>query len=472
MLEKIKRNKIISGINAFQDGVYYPLVLGAVVVLAHILHLDIAGFALLAVCVSFTNIFADDIRPAIPAMFLMQFAVSPRDNVTEIAAYFSNPAVIAVLALVAAMIVVTALLRLFFYRQARGLLKKRRLLYGLLLWSAALLLSGLFSKYYAADSMLLSLSLILTQLGFYMFFSASLKHRDDNLEYAAKVCVTVAAVILIELVYLYATKYTYGRPLDSDWKGLIVIGWGISNTIGELLVFMLMPCFYLVYSKRCGWIYYIFATAIMAGVYFTLSRNALLIGCAAYLAGTVFCLIKGKNRRALIIAACVLLFFLLGFGIFGLVTGKLDYIFAFFKSVLFDDRGRFALWGNMLKMFAEYPVFGTGFSAYGTIGGASMKMAHNTLVQVLSSCGAVGLGMYIFHRFETVKLFVTRPSVPRLFFGAAVAVYLAMALLDPIFFYANFALYYTLFLVLSEKDLDACAEKEVKENSEKKFDNR
>lgn len=49
MLEKIKRNKIISGINAFQDGVYYPLVLGAVVVLAHILHLDIAGFALLAV---------------------------------------------------------------------------------------------------------------------------------------------------------------------------------------------------------------------------------------------------------------------------------------------------------------------------------------------------------------------------------------------------------------------------------------
>jgi hypothetical protein len=53
-----------------------------------------------------------------------------------------------------------------------------------------------------------------------------------------------------------------------------------------------------------------------------------------------------------------------------------------------------------------------------------------------------------------------------------VAVYLAMALLDPIFFYANFALYYTLFLVLSEKDLDACAEKEVKENSEKKLDNR
>ena len=461
MLEKIKRNKIISAVNAFQDSVYYPLALGAVVVLAHILRLDILGFVLLAVGVSFTNIFADDIRPAIPAIFLIQFAVSPRDNVTDIAAYFFNPAVIAALALVAVMIVVTALLRLFFYRQARELLKKRRLLYGLLLWSAALLLSGLFSKYYAADSMLLSLSLILTQLGFYMFFSASLKHREDNLEYAAKVCATVAAVIIIELVYLYATKYTYGRPLDSDWKGLIVIGWGISNTIGELLVFMLMPCFYLVYSKRCGWIYYIFVTLIMAGVYFTLSRNALLIGCAAYVAGTVLCLVRGQNRRALLIAVCVLLVILSGFGIFALVTGRLNYIFAFFKSVLFDDRGRFALWNNMLSMFTEYPVFGTGFSAYGTISGASMKMAHNTLVQVLSSCGVVGLGMYIFHRFETVRLYIARPNVPRSFFGAAVAVYLAMALLDPIFFYANFALYYTLFLVLSEKDLDACAEKDV-----------
>ena len=137
MLEKIKRNKIISAVNAFQDSVYYPLALGAVVVLAHILRLDILGFVLLAVGVSFTNIFADDIRPAIPAIFLIQFAVSPRDNVTDIAAYFFNPAVIAALALVAVMIVVTALLRLFFYRQARELLKKRRLLYGLLLWSAA-----------------------------------------------------------------------------------------------------------------------------------------------------------------------------------------------------------------------------------------------------------------------------------------------------------------------------------------------
>ena len=455
MFEKIKNSSAVLRINAFMDSVWFALAFGAAMLLLHILTLNVAGFIVIGLCLIYVNLFCADTRPALPILFTGPLVVSSLGSVNDIAAYFFSPAILVLLGLLVACVVVTALLRLFLYRKAANMFKKRRLLYGFVLLAAAFLFSGLFSKYYSADSLLLSLSLILTQLIFYMFFSATMDYRKDNTDYVSKVCVITAAVIVIQLLWFYIRNYTAGQPLDSAWKGNIFIGWGMSNTIGQLLTFMLPMCFYRAFYDKKGWLYYIFAFVVLAAVYFTLSRNALIFGAAVFIGGTVLCLVKGGSRKITAIVAAVFAAALILFAVLGLKTEKIDNFLAFFTDTLLSDRGRFALWKKMAELFTEYPVFGTGFSALGSIADASMKMAHNTLIQILSSCGVVGLGCYFFHRFQTVKLFLTRPTLKRLFFGFTIAVYIGMGLLDPIFFYANYALIYTVLLIVSEKDLDA-----------------
>lgn len=455
MFEKIKNNSIILRINAFFDGVLFAAIFGAVILLLHVLKLNIVGFVVIGLCLSYINLFCTDTRPALPVLFTGPLVVSSSGSVNDIAAYFTSPAIIVLLAALVACVIVTALLRLFLYRKAKDMFRKRRLLYGFLLLAAAFLFSGLFSKYYTVDSLLLSLSLILTQLGFYLFFSATMDSRRDNIDFISRICVITAAVIVLELLWFYLTHYTAGQALDSAWKGSIVIGWGMSNTIGQLLTFMLPMCFYRAFYDKKGWLYYIFALVVLAGVYLTLSRNALLFGVTVFVAGTVLCILKGGNRKSTGIIAAVFTVAVLIVVVLAFKTEKIDNFVVFFTDTLLSDRGRFALWEKMIRLFTEYPVFGTGFSALGSIADANMQMAHNTLIQILSSCGVVGLGFYFFHRFQTVKLFFTHPALKRLFIGFTVAVYLGMGLLDPIFFYANYALIYTILLIVAEKDLDA-----------------
>lgn len=453
MIEKIRQNKVIKYICAFTDGSFYPLVLGFVVLLCHIFKLEIAAFAFIALSVSFTNLFADDTRAAIPAVFTVVLAVAPRNSMYDMAAAFMNPATVGVLAVIVGLIVITALVRLFVNREAHLMFRKTRLVLGFAVFSAALLLSGLFSVYYGLDSMLLSLSLILTGLVFYLFFSATVKHRDDNLSYLAKSCAVAAGVIVLELLWFYITHYEWGIPLSEDWKNRIFVGWGISNVIGELLAFLLPAVFYLVYKERHGWAYYILTAAITAAACFTLSRNAIMVSLPIFVAGTVFCLIKGKRKLPLAVTAgSLFVLFVVALAVMG-VTGKLEILTKYFADVKLSDRGRFSLWKSFLELFKEYPLFGAGFSAFGNIESSSMKLAHNTVFQLLGSCGIVGLGAYLYHRYETVKLFVVKPTAERTFFGVALLSYIIMGLLDPIMVYANFFIYYTVILVVAEKDV-------------------
>lgn len=85
------------------------------------------------------------------------------------------------------------------------------------------------------------------------------------------------------------------------------------------------------------------------------------------------------------------------------------------------------------------------------------NFAHNTIVQILSSAGIVGLLGYIIHRIQTVKLFVSKPTINRLYLVLGVVAYVVMGLIDTITFFASFVVVYTIFLVCIEKDVTFCA---------------
>ena len=461
MLGKIRNNKIISAIAGFIDKKYFPFIAGAVIAVLHITGLNEAGFIFIGLLLSFINICSPNIRPAIPVVFTAVLVVSTRAEKMETTVdYFTAPAVIAVIAVVVVSVIVTALLRLYFDKSLPACFKKRRLTYGFIAFSAVLVLGGVGTPYFAVDSLGLAFSMILTGLVFYMFFSGTLVRRDDDMEYLGYSCMTVAAVIIVELVALYIRVYKPGMPLDSAFKDKLFIGWGISNPIGELSAFMLAPTFMFAYKKKHGWLYYIFAAATMAAVYLSLSRNALLIGGAAFVVMTIVCIIGSKNRIGIsAVAGAIAVALIFTFSL-GKNTEAVKNVFAFFKDAMLNDRGRFELWRRFMGYFAEYPVLGAGFAACGSIGKASMKMAHNTIFQILGSCGVVGMIAHVYHRVQTVLIFTKKPNVARTAIGGALLTYVLMGLLDPIYFFANFTLYYTIMLVFSEKDLERSLENE------------
>ena len=197
MLESIRKNKIIAAVAAFMDRKYFPFIMGAIIAILHIAGLNEVGFVFVGVVLCFINLFSSDTRPAVPVVFTAVLVVSTRsDKMQASVEYFTRPSVIAVLVVAMSLIIVSALLRLYYDKSVLGCFKVRRLSYGFAAFSAALLLGGLGSKFFAVDSWELAVTMILTGLILYMYFSGTLKRRDDDLEYLAYCCMTTAAVII------------------------------------------------------------------------------------------------------------------------------------------------------------------------------------------------------------------------------------------------------------------------------------
>ena len=126
-----------------------------------------------------------------------------------------------------------------------------------------------------------------------------------------------------------------------------------------------------------------------------------------------------------------------------------------FLSFGFFDNGRFALWSASWNSFLQNPVFGVGF--YHTCdelgsGYAGLPiLSHNTVLQLLGSCGIMGMAAYAYHRYITIKVFVSKFDHLAFFMGMSVLGFLLFGLLDvPMFtVYPNF--YYALMLLIAER---------------------
>ena len=75
---------------------------------------------------------------------------------------------------------------------------------------------------------------------------------------------------------------------------------------------------------------------------------------------------------------------------------------------------------------------------------------HNTVIQLLASCGLVGLMCYSFHRLQTLRLFWKKRKTDILFIGISLLSLLIMSLLDCHFFNIGPTLFYSIALAFAE----------------------
>ncbi|HIU61984.1 MAG TPA: O-antigen ligase family protein [Candidatus Coproplasma excrementigallinarum] len=441
----------------FFDSFYFPIAYGVLALLSSFLGLEIAYFAITAVTVIFTCIFARDSKPLLTPVFMAVYGVSwvhtPQPPFSS--DFFYSKAVQIYFLCLGVLGIAVFLFRFIAFPQDRNFFKESKLRLGIILMTAAFLLNGVFYGNYTIYNLPFGLLMALSFFLFYIFFFNTLYIDENTGVHVARIIVVTAGVIFIQLAKIYIFD---GIIVDGSVnKDILVAGWGMSNNIGGMLAMFFPACFFLAYrAKRGGWAFYVLGFVFFGGVCLTLSRTSALIGAIILVAAAIYLSIaKSPIRRFARIFNCVVI-------VCGIIA--LAVLWDFVRDLLavyfergFDDSGRLELWANGIRNFLKAPIFGTGFyepleNSYDIENWVFPDMYHNIFVQLLSSCGIFGLLAYLVHIVEVACGVKKRPTAESLFYIVTLLSIFGMSLLDNHIFHVFPAMVYSVFLLLSERE--------------------
>ena len=415
-------------------------------------------------------LFGADLAPIMPLFLLCYITPSPSNNPgqsEEGLFYGASGGVILGLAVLA---VLSLLLRITFDKRIgwKKLFKTpRTLLPGILALGIAYLASGIGSRYYAED-VYRNLAFALIQLAsillLYFVFSATVDWKKFDFEFLAWSGLVPGLVVLAELAWIYLTRNVLANgAIDRD---LLFTGWGVYNNMGAIIVTAIPFALYQAQRKKHGSIYLILAFILAVGVVFSCSRSSIVFTALIMIPAFVYTLVKTENKKESGITSAILALLLVGAAavfwkqlvstfenvppIADVIDGKL----------VWNHTGRFEIYKEGFSRFLQNPVFGQGFfhrgydfPEFSVMEGFSSffpPRLHNTVIQILASCGIVGLLAYGYHRVQTICLLVKRRSVENTYIGFYLLALLGMSLLDCHFFNVGPILFYSIALAVAE----------------------
>ena len=343
--------------------------------------------------------------------------------------------------------------------------KKRipKLAVSFLALGVAYLLGGVFSGFYAFNTVLYGFVQIVSLSAFYFFFYYTVDWRTVKASYFAVVFTAAGVGMLAEVVGMYFLPGVIAEGVVR--REALLTGWGVYNNVGCIMAMCMPAPFYFAATKKHGWIFSVVGCLFFLGVVLTQSRSSILFGAAVFLACIVAVLILSKKWQKLWNAVV--------FGAFAIAVGVAfaawhNEVQALFHSLIeggMNDSGRIEIYKKCWATFRAHPFFGVGF--YKTPGalladGDALQYveapagafipprAHNTVLQLLASGGAVALMLYLCHRTATLVLFFRKPTAAKTFAFFCVAALLLTSLLDCNFFNIGPGILYALLLVCAE----------------------
>ncbi len=470
MYRALRESRAMKKINKF---LYSPLIIvifGILTLAAFVFSKELAFYSLVVIYALWVIAFCDDLTPIMPLFMLCYVTASAANNPgrTEGGLFYGASGSFMICLAVIAVIALAARITLDVDIGWRKLFGKRRtLLSGMLALGAVYLISGIGSKFYAEYAQR-NIVFALIQLAgiflLYFVFSATVKWEKFNIDYFACAGLVVGLVVLAELGWLYLTNdILSGGAVDRE---RIYTGWGMYNNIGAIIATAIPFAFYFACKKKHNSVYLILALILALGVVLSCSRSSMLFAALVTIISYVYTFVKTENKKEFGIASALLAaIFSVGVAVFW------DKVMDIFKNVpsiadivdgdlVFNDSGRFDIYKEGIETFLKNPVIGQGFychdydlydfSIVESFSSFFPPRWHNTVIQLLASCGIVGLLAYSYHRYQTIRLFVKRRTVENTYIGLYIFVLLCMSLLDCHFFNVGPVLFYSMALAVAE----------------------
>lgn len=344
-----------------------------------------------------------------------------------------------------------------------------RLLWGMLALAVAYLLSGIGSDGYveiAKNNLVFAALQILALAVPFLAVSVGVRWERLPASYLPTVGLSVGIATGIQVVSLYFLN-TVILEDGSIFRGNLVTGWGHYNNMAVLIAMAIPFAFYFVYKGRHVLFHSMLAVLLVAFAVASCSRAGILGACGIYVFCSLCVLWKSKSRRARISV-------LIGLGASGvalvaalfLLRGSLEAAFA----TGLESSARLELYKEGLKAFSKTPLLGSSFFHLNRVVAAGgdphwifSDVAefnaffpgrwHNTAIQLLASCGLVGLLAYAFHRYQTVLLVLKKPNAEKSFAAISLATLLALSLVDCHLFNIGPMLFYSCALAVMENAL-------------------
>lgn len=471
---KNKARKIIDSISKFMDTMYFALALVGLELFCYYLELDLLIIIVVSLTVTFALLFKKDLNCLFFIFLIMSSMISlgnsPGNSPLK-SYYYFEPGVYITCIFAAAIPVIIATVK-GIKNIVKGNFKSPALLITIFALCIALFVNGIFSELYEPLDALFGIFMVFFFGIFFIAIAPQMKINKETIIGISRQITIYALVPIIELSVYYLLTFFEGMNFES--RTLIFLGWGNRNTIG--LLFLLCFCFIIALInletiKPFKIASYVIGVLTILGCIFSFSRQAYVCGGVLTIAYLVYSLIRSNGKKKIIYIAS-----LATVSVCAIVGVIVLCVKGYFQELLLDNLisfgdGRINLWSKAFDTFKANPIFGGGFYYLG--GDPKVQLdnimplcCHNTILQMLSACGLVGLAAYLVYRFMTVKIMIKNFDSYKLYPVLGVAVILITSLLDIHLFDLFGSSFYVILLAMAVSSKSEINEKEDNANTE------
>lgn len=460
---RLQDHPVCQRINRYMRSPYYFLLIGGLTVAASVFAAELAVYTCFILIALYLSFCGKDYLPLMPIVVCCYIAPSMGNNPgkSENSVFFGGSGIY--LMCIAALFALSLILRLCLDRTIGGKAfwqSKRRLLPSMLVLGGGYLLSGAFSGHYfdhGMGNMLFAFIQFAAVFGFYFLFTGAVRWKEVPKGYLAWTGLCVGFALLLEIVYIYIAN-------DVIVDGVILreriySGWGNYNNMGAVMAMTIPLAFYLACIRRHGVLYHLCALIFLFGTLLTCSRGAILAAVAVYMLSFALVVYKDLHTKSGVLAHVITML-----AITVLLLLFHDELYRLFQELLekgFASPDRYKIYEEGIKQFQKFPIFGGSFypidympfdfSEIEAFSSFFPPRWHNTVVQLLASCGIVGMAAYLYHRVETTRLFLRKRTVAKTIIGLSILALLGSSLLDCHFFNVGPTLFYSMMLAYAEK---------------------
>jgi len=461
-----QEQSIIQRINAILYTPAYFFIIGGLTLFSNIFGLELIVYTIFILIGAYICLFSRDLLPLLP-LFICGYispsrANNPGRNENSVFSLSGSGLYLVILLVGVVICLVYRLIKDPNFGGRKFLCKKRKLLVGMLVLGAAYAISGLGSGQWSEfgwQNLFFAFLQLAAIAGLYFLFTGGVRWDMAPKAYLFWTGTCVGYILLFELLNLYldAKVIVDGTIFRND----IYTGWGHYNNIGALFTMIIPMPFFLTGKGRYASFAYASAILFYIGLLFTASRGSILFGTPIFIASYIFSLWHRRHaRRQLLVHFGAMVVVALG------IMFIHDNVVQLFK--VFGDKGlespaRVNIYEVGAAQFLQFPIFGGSFFPVDAdlfSWSNSEKFLsffpprwHNTFLQLLATGGIVCACAYIFHRVQTVKLFVNDFTEEKLFAALSILALLTTSLLDCHFFNIGPVLLYSATLAVVECQL-------------------
>lgn len=357
--------------------------------------IDFITIPLLCLYAGLVLAFCDDIRNIFAVIFSVQFFINKIEK-------FSDYVVLGIGVLLFIIGVIVYLVRKLKIEKASA--KKGKLFWPFVVALIAYLLGGLWGYFNLLNAVIIT---AMTSITYFLYWIA-INFTQDLKKYLQGLFISLGIVLALQLLISYAyVDEKFSIAILS--KNVIWIGLQNINVVAIYFMLAMFAVFQMAPRHKYDYLITLAGMLFAICTYFTYCRMGTLVCFVLMCAGIVYIFVKSRNKVIFIFMSLVEIF--LVDTIYVLSPEKIEKLLNHYLTYGFSGNGRDTLWPWCLEKFIHNPIFGVGFTSTDpvpTVTTDNIIMAHNSLLQYLTSLGIVGTILIGYYYIERGKVVFTK----------------------------------------------------------------